>query len=261
MNRFQRKATLWIYGAHAIAFFWFFIVLLWMSALKGCFKPKPLEAIEVTIEFGQPAPPVAVEQVQQMEEPEPEPPAPTPDPAPPPEPTPVPEQPKKVIKPKVEKKEPVVKKKEPEKPKWTPTKASDIDINKSKKVEPVKPKPTLSQKDLDRLKNVQSNEKLPSTNTGPVGNPDADAAYISQIGRYFDQRWNEPANASPASSVVYRIYISQWGTITKRTKIQGSGDSAFDASVAAAVNSVSTAPKPPSGFPYEYVEVEFRIRN
>lgn len=123
----------------------------------------------------------------------------------------------------------------------------------------------LSQKDLDRLNNVQSKEALPSssekTPTDNPGNPNADAAYIAQIGRYFDQRWGEPANASPADSVIYRIYISQWGTITRRVKIQGSGDSAFDASVAAAVNSVSTVPKPPSGFSYEYVEVEFRIRN
>jgi len=259
MNRFQRKATLVIYGAHAFVFFWCFVVLLWMSALKGCFQPKPKPEIVTFIEFGQPASPVAVQEVEQMQPPEPSPPEPTPPPVEPVKPAPIPEPTKKIIKPKVENKEPKVTPKKVEKPKWTPKKASEIDTSKAKRIEPVKP--AVDPSEISQaLKGVQSNEKLP-TAPGPVGNPDADAAYIAQIGRFFDSKWAEPPNASPASSAIYRIYISQWGTITKRTKIQGSGDSAFDASVSAAVNSVSTAPKPPAGFPYDYVEVEFRIRN
>lgn len=260
MNQFQRKATLWIYGTHAFVFFWCFVVLLWMSALKGCFQPKPKPEIVTFIEFGQPAPPVALQEVEQMQPPEPAPPEPEPTPVEPVKPAPIPEPKKKVIpkpKPKTETPKPKPKPVEPEEPKWKPTPVNQI--KKGKKIEPVKPAvdPTeISQ----ALKGVQSNDQLPAV-PGPVGNPDADAAYIAQIGRFFDSKWNEPPNASPASSVIYRVYISQWGTITKRTKLQGSGDSAFDASVAAAVNSVSTAPKPPAGFPYDYVEVEFRIRN
>ncbi len=258
MNRFERKAILVIFGAHALVFFWFFVVLLWLSALKGCFQPKPKPEIVTFIEFGEPAPPVAVQEVEQM--PEPEPPAPEPAPTPEPvQPAPIPEPEKKTLpKPKTETPKPKPKPKpvEPEKPKWKPTPVNQI--KKGQKVEPVKP--AIDPTEISKaLKSVQSSDALPTV--GPVGNPDADAAYITQIGRYFDTRWNEPPNASPASSVIYRIFISQWGSITKRTKIQGSGDSAFDASVAEAVNSVSTAPKPPSGFPYEYVEVEFRIRN
>ncbi len=258
MNRFERKAALVIYGAHALVFIWFFGVLLWLSALKGCFQPKPKPEIVTFIEFGQPAPAVAVQEVEQM--PEPEPPAPEPAPVPEPvQPAPVPEPVKKTIPKPVKKTEtPKLKPKavEPEKPKWKPTPVDQIKVGK--KVEPVKP--AIDPSEISQaLKSVQSSDALPTA--GPVGNPDADAAYIAQIGRYFDTRWNEPPNASPASSVIYRIFISEWGTITKRTRIQGSGDPAFDASVSEAVNSVSTAPKPPAGFPYDYVEVEFRIRN
>lgn len=257
MNAFQRKAALRIFSIHVGVVG----VIMLFSGLKGCFRPKPKKEIITFVDFGSPAPPVAVQEVEQMQESEPEPPAPEP-PAPqaaPAETVPEPVQQKKVVpKPKTETPKPKPKQVEPEKPKWKPTPVDQIKVGK--KIEPVKKEPVLTQKDFDRLKNAQSNEKLP-TSSGAVGNPDADAAYIAQIGRYFDQRWSEPANASPASSVVYRIYISQWGTITKRTKIQGSGDAAFDASVKAAVNSVGTAPKPPAGFPYDYVEVEFRIRN
>jgi protein TonB len=259
MTLFQGKVALRVLGIHV----GIILCILMVSGLKGCFRPKPKPEIVTFIDFGQPAPPVAVQQVEKMAEPEP----PAPEPAPQPEPEPVklpepakiPEKPKKTIKTppkKVETPKPV--KKEPEKPKWKPTKVSDIDISKSKKIEPVKPAIDPSEIDLSKAQ-VKTTDK-PLT-TGPVGNPDADAAYISQIGRFFDQRWSEPAGASPSSSAIVRVYISQWGTITRRTKIQGSGDAAFDASVMAAVNSVSTAPKPPSGFPYDYVEVEFRLRN
>lgn len=256
MNRFQRKVALRVLGIHVGVILFFMII----SGLKGCFRSKPKPEIVTFIEFGQPAPPVAVQQVEQM--PEPEPPAPEPAPTPEPvKPAPVPEPVKKPLPkptPKKETPKPKPKPKEPEKPKWKPTPIDQI--KKGKKIEPKPKKPAVSSSEISKsLSNVQSKDALPSS--GPVGNPDADAAYISQIGRFFDSKWNEPGNASPSSSVVYRIYISQWGTITKRTKIQGSGDSAFDASVKAAVNSVSKAPKPPPGFPYDYVEVEFRIRN
>jgi protein TonB len=254
MNAFQRKVALRVLGIHVGVI----LMLMMVSGLKGCFRMKPKPEIVTFIEFGQAAPPVAVQQVDQMTEPEP---APQPEP----EPAPVPEPVKQTIPKPDPKPKPKPKPIETPKPKPKPVeskkrlvKAKDIKIGP--KIEPVKPvKPAVSSKDISKaLSDVQSSEKISS---GPVGNPNADAAYVSQIGSYFDRRWTKPASSAPAASAVVRIYISEWGTITRRTKIQGSGDSAFDASVMSAVNSVSTVPKPPSGFSYEYVEVEFRIRN
>lgn len=257
MTAFQRKVALRVLGIHVGVI----LFLMMISGMKGCFRPKPRPEIVTFIEFGQAAPPVSVEQVTQMTEPEPQPaPQPDPEPAPLADPVkkPIPQPtPKKVIP------KPTPKPKETPKPKKKLVKAKDIKIGP--KVEAPKPvKPAVSATDIKKaLKSVQSSSSTVSkpTTTGPVGNPNADNAYISQIGSFFDQRWTKPDSSSPSASAVVRIYISQWGTITRRTKIQGSGDSAFDASVMSAVNSVSTVPKPPSGFSYEYVEVEFRVRN
>lgn len=254
MNAFERRIALRVFGIHVGVIVFFVLV----AGLKGCFQTKPKPEIVTFIEFGQAAPPVAVEQVAQMTEPEP--PAPAPEPEP--EPAKVPEPVKKPLpKPKPKPKEapkPKPKPKpEPEKPKWKPTPADQIKVSK-KKIEPEKPAIDPSEIDLSK---VQSKSSTKPSVSGPVGNPNADAAYISQIGSYFDRRWTKPDSSAPAASAVVRIYISKWGTITQRTKIQGSGDAAFDASVMRAVNSVSTVPKPPSGFSYDYVEVEFRIRN
>ncbi|MDF7824450.1 TonB family protein [Pontiellaceae bacterium B12227] len=255
MTAFQRKVALRIVGIHI----GIILFIMMISGLKGCFRPKPKPEIVTFIEFGQAAPPVAVQQVEQMENPTPDP-APQPDPTPAPLPDPVK---KPIPKPTPKKEVPKPKPKpEPEKPKWKPTDPTKIKIGK--KVEAPKPvKPAVSTSEIQKaLKNVQSSSPTASKpSAGPVGNPNADNAYISQIGNFFDQRWTKPDSSSPSASAVVRIYISKWGTITRRTKIQGSGDAAFDASVMSAVNSVSTVPKPPSGFSYEYVEVEFRVRN
>ncbi len=256
MNPFKRKIALRVLGIHLGVILFFTLV----SGLKGCFRPKPRPEIVTFIEFGSPAPAVNVQEVTRMADPEPV----KPTPAPTPEPTVVPEPVKKTVElPKPTKKQtPTPKKvdppkpKPPEKKKWTPTK---VDPTKSKRIEPKASVPIISEKDIEKtLSGIVSPSSSPSTTTG---NPDADAAYISQIGSFFDRRWTKPESSAPAASAVVRINISKWGTITQRTKIQGSGDAAFDASVMSAVNSVNSVPKPPSSFPYDYVEVEFRIRN
>lgn len=255
MTQFQRKATLVVFGAHALVFFWFFVALLGFSMLKGCFK-KPELVMLTTIEFGQPAPAVQTQEVRDM--PEPEPPAPEPEPQPeppPPEPERIPEKPKKTIKPKkVEPKPP--KKVEP---KWKPTPVDQIKVS-DKRIEPAKP--AISEKDLKSLKNIQQPSTTTSQrNDGPVGDPNVDAAYASQITRFFDRKWNNPADASPTGSAVIRVYISKWGTITKVQNIQSSGDRTFDNAALALVRSVKTVAKPPANYSYEYVEIEFRTRN
>ncbi|MDF7798408.1 TonB family protein [Pontiellaceae bacterium B1224] len=255
MNAFQRKVALRVVGIHV----GLILLIVIFSGLKGCFRRKPKPEIVTFIEFGQAAPPVAVEQVEQMVEPEPvETPPPEPEPVPAPVPEPIKPKPEP-IKPKPEpikpKPEPIKPKPEPVEPKWKPTPVDKIKVS-DKRIEPAKPAIDPSKINLSDVQ-----EKSVTPTPGPVGNPNADAAYIAQIGNYFDQRWTKPDSSAPAASAVVRIYISQWGTITRRTKIQGSGDSAFDASVMSAVNSVSSVPKPPSDFSYDYVEVEFRIRN
>ncbi|MDF7807772.1 TonB family protein [Pontiellaceae bacterium B12219] len=249
MTSFQRKVALRVVGIHLAVI----LMLVILSGLKGCFRRKPKPEIVTFIEFGQPAPAVAVQQVAQMAEPEPVAPAPAPEPEPVkktiPKPTPTP-IPKPTPKPKP--------KPEPAKPKWKPVDPKDIKIGK-KVADPKPVKPAVDPSEISKaLSSVQTTAK---STPGPIGNPNADAAYISRIGSFFDQRWTKPASSAPAASAVVRIYISEWGTITRRIKIQGSGDSEFDASVMRTVESVSTVPKPPSGFPYDYVEVEFRIRN
>lgn len=248
MNAFQRKVALRVLGMHI----GFILILVIFSGLKGCFRPKPKPEIVTFIEFGPAAPPVAIEPVTQMEDPEPVE-APPPEPVKVPDPVRIPDKPKKVIKPpkKIEQPKP-----KPVKPKWTPTK---VDPSKSKRIEPKPEKPLIDPSKIN-LSDVQETSTKPIS-SGPVGDPNADAAYISQIGRYFDQRWTKPDSSAPAASAVVRIYISQWGTITDRKKIQGSGDAAFDASVMSAVNSVNKVSKPPPGFSLEYIEIEFRIRN
>ncbi|MDH3981384.1 MAG: TonB C-terminal domain-containing protein [Kiritimatiellaceae bacterium] len=247
MNAFERKVALRVTGIHVAVILGFVMV----SAMRGCFRPKPKPEIVTFIEFGQPAPQVAVEEVAQMSDPEP---APEPEPEPAPEPEPmktIPEKPKKTIKPPKEMKKPEPVKKKPPKKKWTPAPIDDIKIGK--KVGPSKP--AVSEKDIKKaLSGI-------ATKPGPVGNPNANSAYIAKIGNYFDRYWKHPASASSAQSTIVRIHISKSGAITGRKKIQGSGDSVFDQSVMSAVNSVKTVPPPPSGFPYDYVEVEFRIRN
>lgn len=254
MNAFQRKVALRVLGIHVA----FILLLVIFSGLKGCFRRKPKPEIVTFIEFPQAAPSVEIEPVSELSEPDPietppEEPVKVPDPIPKPS-KPKPEPKEKTPKRKVEPPKPKV-----EKPKWKPTK---VDPTKSKVIKPTKKTPAIDPKKID-LSDVLEKKATPtSTQTSrPVGNPNADASYISQIGRFFDQRWIKPDSSAPAASAVVRVYISKWGTITRRTKIQGSGDNAFDASVMKAVNSVSKVEPPPSGFSYDYVEIEFRIRN
>ena len=247
MNAFQRKFTLRVVGVHVavVAVFWL------CSVIPHCFRPKPKEIVTF-IEFGGPAPQVDVTPVSQMADPEP--PAPEPEPAPIPEPVkpkpkPKPKStPKPKPKPKVEKPKP----KKPDKPKWKPTK---VDPSKSKKIEATPQSPTVSSKDIqEALEGITS-----STPTKAAGNPSEFAAYDAQVMRRFYGVWTRPG-APAARPAEVRISVSKNGIITGRTLVKGSGDSSFDQSVMAAVRSVSTLPKPPVGYPDNFV-VRFSIND
>jgi protein TonB len=248
MNEFQRKITLRVVGVHVAVIF----LLLVTSLTKGCFRPKPREIVTF-IEFGGPAPQVSVEQVEQMAEPEPaapEPPAPIPEPVkakPKPKPKPI-EKPKP--KPKLEAPKP----KPVEKPKWKPTPVDQI--KKGKKVGDSSPRPkSVSAADIKRALSG-----IASSSPSSSGNPSQFNDYYARIMSLFYNHWTPPATASAATgSTVVRISILKNGQITKRKKIKGSGDSLYDKTVMDAVNAVSTMPRPPSNYPYDYVEIIFTL--
>ncbi len=250
MNAFERKIALRVLGIHGGIILFFLMV----AGLKGCFKPKPTPEIVTFIEFGSPAPQVNVQQVEQMSEPEAPAPEPTPTPAPIKKPVPKP-TPKPTPKPK-----PILKKVEPKaesKPKWKPTKASDINPNKSKRIVEKPVKPTISASDISKeLSGIQSSSKA---TTGPVGNPNANAAYDSHIYSVFYNAWERPSTAASRPAKI-TISISSSGRILSSRLSQSSGDSAWDATVLTAVGRVKTLPKkPPVGYPLDNIVVQFRI--
>lgn len=244
MNRFERKIALRVLIIHSVAV----LVVFLSSVLKGCFRPKAKPEIVTFIEFGQPAPPVAIQQVEQIAQPEPPPPAPEPEPAPVPEPikktipkpTPTP-TPKLEPKPKPE----------PKKPKWKPVDPSDIKIKK--KVNEAPKKPTVSAQDIQKALSGVTKD------LGPVGNPDAISAYDAHIYKIFYNAWARPASPATRPAKV-TISISSTGRVLSSRLSQSSGSSEFDASAMSAVQSVKVLPKkPPSGYPLDNIVVQFRI--
>ncbi len=232
MNPFKRKIMLRVVGIHVAIVLWLII----SSFLRGCFRPREKEIVTF-IEFGAPAPAVQVEEVSQMADPE----APAPEPTPEPEPAPIPEPAKVTPKPK-----PTPK---PQQPKWTATKPEDI--LKGQKVTPSTP--TVS---ADDIKKALSDIASPSAKGGTS---DANAAYDSHIYTVFYNAWHRPSSPSARPAEV-TISIQSSGRIIKRSLTQSSGDSDFDQTVMAAVNSVSMFPRrPPAGYPLNNIVVQFRI--
>ena len=245
MTPFQRKIALRVISVHAALIF----LMIVIPAIKGCFRPRPKEIVTF-IEFGGPAPQVSIEEVSQMAEPEP--------PAPEPEPAPVPEPVKPKPKPKpTEKKpepKPEPKPKKPEEPKWKATKPEDINPNKSKRIVEKPSKPAVTSSEIKKA--------LSGISSGPTGDPSQFNDYYAQVISLFYSRWTPPASATSATgSAIVKISMRKNGRITKRAKIKGSGDPLYDRTVMDAVNAVSTMPKPPSNYPYDYVEVTFTLDN
>jgi len=249
MNAFQKKIAWRVVGVHVavVAVFWL------CSVIPHCFRPKPKEIVTF-IEFGGPAPQVDVTPVSQMAEPEP--PAPEPKPAPIPEPVKPKPKPKSTPKPKPKPKVEKPKPKEPEKPKKKKYTASK-DIKIGKKVNEQPTKPVISSSDI---KKALSGISSPAV--GTTGNPSQFNDYYARVMSLFYNHWKPPASASSATgSAIVRISMRKNGQITKRTKIKGSGDPLYDRTVMDAVNAVGTMPRPPSNYPYDYVEVIFTLEN
>jgi len=238
MNAFQRRIAWRVVGVHAAVIFLMIVV----PAIKGCFKPTPKEIVTF-IEFGAAAPAVSIEPVAHMAEPAP--PAPTPAPVPTPLPEPVKPQPKPRP----------VEKPQPQKPKWKPVRAKDIKIGK--KVETDRPKPpALSSADIKQALSGVTSSRSAS------GIPSEFNAYYARVMNVFYQKWKPPGSATSATgSAIVRISMRKNGQIAKRAKIKSSGDALYDRTVMDAVNAVGTLPRPPSNYPYDYVEVVFTLDN
>jgi len=238
MNTFQKRITWRVLGIHAAV-----IVVVWLFAvMPRCFTPKPKEIVTIVV-VGDPAPEVSVDPGANMDDPEP------PAPEPPPEriPEPVKEKPVPIKK----KPEPIKKKPDPvKKPKQRLARPEDIKIGP--KVKSTPQKPTVSSADI---RNAM--EGITQSSTPTTGTPSQFAAYDAQVFRIFYGAWTRPG-APGARPAKVRILVSKSGRITGRTLIQTSGDSSFDQSVMAAVRSVSVLPKPPAGYPDNFV-VRFSI--
>ena len=143
----------------------------------------------------------------------------------------------------------------PEKPKWKPTPIDKIKVSE-KRVEPEKP--PLSARDIQKaLSGIQSPSSTKTT--GPAGNPDAIAAYDAHIYSQFYNAWERPSAPGVRPAQV-TISISATGRVISSSLSQSSGDSAFDASVMAAVRRVTSLSKPPpTGYPRDNIIVQFRL--
>jgi TonB family protein len=110
----------------------------------------------------------------------------------------------------------------------------------------------VSQSDIEKA--------LSGIASGSTSDPSRFNDYYARVMSFFYNRWNPPSAATSATgSAVVRITIQKNGKIRTRAKIRSSGDALYDRTVMEAVNSVSTLPKPPPDYPYEYVEVYFTL--
>lgn len=251
MNRFERRIVVRVLGAHAAVV----MFLLLQSFLHGCFRPEPKREIVTFVDFGQPAPKPTIQEVSEMPDPEPAP-APDPEPViqdiPRPQPTPLP---KPVIKPEPKPVPQPDPKPQPKKPEWEPTKASDIDTTKSKRIAPTPQKPAISKEDISR----ELSGVVGEPTTEKVGNPSEISAYDALIHSAFYNAWTQPAVAAARPTEV-TISISPTGLITKWRVSQSSGDAQYDASVEKAVRSISMlSKKPPAGYPMDNIVIKFSI--
>lgn len=244
MNAFERKVVLRVALIHLAIIGWFLVAFL----VKGCFKRPPKPEIVTYIEFGQPAPPVQVQEVAEQPDPQPEPPKPEP-PKPEPPPIKIPQPTKKPVPVKKAPKPPPPKKKE-----WKPT---PVDTSQAKRIEAQRPEPRLSPKVIEKeLSGITQSSKQ---TTESVGNPNENAAYDALIHRVFNTPWVRPAVPAARPAKV-TISISSTGRILSSTLTQSSGDAAFDASVMNAVRTVKMLPRrPPDGYPLDNIVVQYRI--
>lgn len=198
------------------------LLALWPLIQRFLNPPKPPEMITfVDLMSAPPAPPSPV--VQQKEPPPPKPPEPKPEPPKPVEP----EKPIPLPEPK------------PEKPK--------IKVNTNRVVrnlEPAPPKappkPTLTRDQISRVLD-QNVHFTPVSGGSTMGDTSALNVYYAQVREKMYAVWRQPSGAGASGiRAQMRIRVLRSGAIVSRELVTGSGSSVMDASVQAAVQSVST---------------------
>lgn len=253
-------------------------VIVLYSLLNGCLKPEPNNEVVMFVELApmgpamgggaettppeeveeqemveEPTPPEEIEEQEIEEEPEvveePIPEDPTPEVIEPTlkpvEPTPEPVEPKP---------KPVEPTPEPPKNTWKSTPVEAIKVSDERVKATPSPSPKPVQK-IDVGKILES-----GSSSGPVGTPSDFAAYESRVTALFQRAWNsyKPSSGGPAW---IRISFSSNGTITSRRMQKSSGDAAYDAAAQRAANSISSLPKPPSGYGKTYLDIKFELKN
>ncbi len=167
------------------------------------------------------------------------------------------EPPVKMEKIKVPTEKPVPK--PPDTPKkWEPKKPAEI--KKSDTVVKGKaPTPKINATSLaDKLKKIQSQCKVTSTNNtgagvpGPTGNPNVSgnvaASYYDQVTLFLYDLWQQPSKSevnNQQPSVTVHISIDASGNVKSVSIIKKSGIPAMDASVEALLAKIRTKPLPP----------------
>lgn len=214
MRKRPDKIFWWVFGIHASAIF----LLLVIPLFKSCTHRKPKEIVQ-TVQIISEAP------VQVASAPRPAPKIETPKPAPTPEPkqTPAPKpKPKPTPKPK--------------KPAWKPAKV----IPQNRRVIRKNPAPAPQQPVTRPKPNLNVLKQALGSTTDPH------TAYCEQIEPCFYTIWRQPASAPYGTKAMAIIRVSANGTVIFHTLTAPSGNTAFDQSVQAVLNTVNRLPAPPS---------------
>ncbi len=249
-------------------------VIVLYSLLNGCIKPKPNNEVVMFVELapmgpamGGGAEPTPTEEVQEPEQEIEEEPEVVEEPTPPEEPTPeVIEPTPEVVEPTPEVVEPTPKPVEPkpkpvdptpEPPKENTWKSTPVEAIKVSD-ERVKATPSPSPKPVQKIDVGKILES--GSSSGPVGTPSDFALYESRVTALFQRAWisYKPSSGGPAW---IRISFRADGTITSRRLQKSSGDAAYDAAAKRAADSISSLPKPPSGYGKTYLDIKFELTN
>ncbi|MBN2685747.1 MAG: TonB family protein [Pontiellaceae bacterium] len=143
----------------------------------------------------------------------------------------------------------------PPKKDWDPTPASQIPVSDERVVG------GRSNPSPNPIPSIDINDVLDSRPSGgTVGSPSEFAAYESRVAALFRRAWNsyKPSSGGPA---VIRISFRSSGAITSRRLQRSSGDPAYDAAAQRAADSISSLPRPPSGYGKTYLDIEFELTN
>ena len=242
MNQFQFKIALKVLGIHVGVV----ALVLIVSALHGCFMPEPKKELVTFVELcaAMPSTGESTEEPQQQPQPRQQEPEQQPEEVPEdvPDDIPDPDQiPETQQEPEPRQQEPEPRQQEP-----PPRLARVEDIVTGPRVNTERSTP---QRNVS-LGNIVGDS---GANSG-----DDFSAYRAQIQKRFYNAWDRPV-VEGARPAIVRISFQSDGRISSRKLIQSSRDEAFDRSVMAAANRVSSIPRPPAGYSNRSADIQFQL--